>query len=39
MRRIVPAWLAYFMPGFHPWNRDDRALIARHEERFTGTFG
>lgn len=27
LRRIVPAWLAYFLPGFHPWNRDDRALI------------
>jgi predicted metal-dependent hydrolase len=39
MRRIIPAWLAYFMPGFHPWKRDDRVLIARHEEGFTGTFG
>ena len=28
LRRIVPAWLAYFRPGFHPWNHDDRALIA-----------
>lgn len=27
LRRIFPAWLAYFMPGFHPWNHDDRALI------------
>jgi predicted metal-dependent hydrolase len=34
MRRIIPAWLAYFMPGFHPWNRDDRALIARYEGEF-----
>jgi predicted metal-dependent hydrolase len=32
LRRIFPAWLAYFLPGFHPWNRDDRALIARYEE-------
>lgn len=29
MRRMLPAWLAYFLPGFHPWNHDDRALIAR----------
>ena len=29
VRRIFPAWLAYFLPGFHPWNHDDRALIAR----------
>jgi predicted metal-dependent hydrolase len=34
LRRIFPAWLAYFLPGFHPWNRDDRALIARHDSEF-----
>ncbi len=28
LRRIFPAWLSYFMPRFHPWNLDDRALIA-----------
>ncbi|MBV1691167.1 metal-dependent hydrolase [Novosphingobium sp. G106] len=28
LRRIFPAWLAYFLPGFHPWNHDDRTLIA-----------
>lgn len=28
LRRIVPDWIAYFLPGFHPWKRDDRALIA-----------
>ena len=27
MRRIFPAWVAFFLPGFHPWNHDDRALI------------
>ncbi len=27
LRRVIPAWLSYFMPGFHPWNHDDRALI------------
>lgn len=31
LRRIFPAWCAYFLPGFHPWNRDDRALIARYD--------
>jgi predicted metal-dependent hydrolase len=36
LRRIFPAWLAYFMPGFHPWNRDDRALIAKYESEFAG---
>ena len=32
LRRIFPAWLAYFLPGFHPWNTDDRALIAAAEQ-------
>ncbi len=28
LRRVIPQWIAYFLPGFHPWNLDDRALIA-----------
>jgi predicted metal-dependent hydrolase len=28
LRRLIPSWISYFMPGFHPWNQDDRALIA-----------
>ncbi|HVJ70604.1 MAG TPA: metal-dependent hydrolase [Sphingomicrobium sp.] len=31
MRKIFGAWAAYFMPGFHPWNEDDRYLIDRYE--------
>lgn len=34
MRYILPAWLAYFLPGFHPWNHDDRALIALAESPY-----
>lgn len=34
VRRIFPAWLAYFKPGFHPWDHDDRALINKHEGEF-----
>lgn len=34
LRRIFPGWLAYFMPGFHPWNEDDRALINLYEGDF-----
>ncbi len=34
LRRIFPAWVAYFLPGFHPWNHDDRALIAKYESEF-----
>ena len=28
LRKIVPAWLSYFLPGFHPWNHDDRHLVS-----------
>lgn len=31
MRRIIGAWVSYFLPGFHPWNRDDRRLIEAEE--------
>jgi len=31
MRKILGAWLAFFLPRFHPWNHDDRALIAKAE--------
>ena len=34
LRRIFPAWCAYFLPGFHPWNFDDRTLIARYDSEF-----
>jgi len=32
IRRILGAWASFFMPGFHPWNHDDRALIADAEK-------
>ncbi|MGS1018231.1 metal-dependent hydrolase [Allosphingosinicella humi] len=31
MRKIAGAWLSFFLPGFHPWNHDDRSLIAATE--------
>jgi predicted metal-dependent hydrolase len=31
-RKIALAWLRYFLPGFHPWNEDDRALLRADEE-------
>lgn len=34
LRRLIPAWIAYFLPGFHPWNDDDRALIGRYDSDF-----
>ena len=33
MRKIFGAWSKYFLPGFHPWNDDDRHLIAAYEAR------
>ena len=30
-RNIFRPWLAFFRPGFHPWDIDDRALIAKGE--------
>ncbi len=26
-RKIAAAWASFFMPGFHPWNHDDRNLL------------
>jgi len=34
LRRIAPTWAAYFLPGFHPWNHDDRALIGKAESEY-----
>jgi len=34
LRRIAPAWAVYFLPGFHPWNHDDRALIGKAESEY-----
>ena len=34
-RKIFGAWAAFFMPGFHPWNEDDRALIREYEAMAT----
>ncbi|HWK41603.1 MAG TPA: metal-dependent hydrolase [Croceibacterium sp.] len=34
LRRIFPAWCAYFLPGFHPWRLDDRALIGKYDSDY-----
>ncbi|MEP6967249.1 MAG: metal-dependent hydrolase [Pseudomonadota bacterium] len=31
LRQAAGAWLGYFVPGFHPWRRDDRDLLAAVE--------
>jgi uncharacterized protein len=30
-RGIFGAWLSFFRPGFHPWDHDDRPLMAKGE--------
>ena len=31
MRKIAGAWFKFFLPGFHPWNEDDRHLLRAYE--------
>jgi hypothetical protein len=31
-RKIAGAWGKFFLPGFHPWNEDDRHLLLAYEE-------
>jgi len=33
-RKVAGVWAAYFMPGFHPWKHDDRALIGLAESDY-----
>ncbi|MBU7588916.1 MAG: metal-dependent hydrolase [Sphingopyxis terrae] len=35
LRKSFLPWLAYFMPGFHPWNHDDRQLIKKFESDYS----
>jgi predicted metal-dependent hydrolase len=30
-RKIAGAWFKFFLPGFHPWNEDDRELLRAYE--------
>lgn len=39
LTRNVPTYLAYFRPGFHPDDRDTRALLASWRERLFGDAG
>jgi predicted metal-dependent hydrolase len=33
-RSMIPNWLAWFSPRFHPWRHDNRALIRRYADQF-----
>jgi hypothetical protein len=32
-RKIAGAWAKFLLPGFHPWNEDDRELLAAYDDR------
>ncbi len=34
LRKLILPLASYYMPGFHPWNHDDRALIRKHDSVF-----
>jgi predicted metal-dependent hydrolase len=34
LRKILGAWLAFFLPRFHPWKHDDRNLISKAESDY-----
>ncbi|ANU08365.1 metal-dependent hydrolase [Paraurantiacibacter namhicola] len=34
LRRMAGPWVSYFLPGFHPWQHDDRDLIAKYDSEF-----
>jgi hypothetical protein len=38
LRQVLPRYLAYFLPGFHPWQHDNRALMTRAEQSLERDF-
>ena len=34
LRKLIPAWAAFFKPGFHPWEHNDRHLIGSHDSAY-----
>lgn len=37
VRAMLPAWISWLRPGFHPWDHDDRDLIAPVAAEFAGS--
>ncbi len=38
-RKIAGSWASFFMPGFHPWNHDDRNLLTAYAANGTSAAG
>ncbi len=34
LRAVAASYLSYYRPGFHPWQEDDRALIAQMQAEY-----
>ena len=35
LRKLFVPWVAFFLPGFHPWNHDDRPLIGKYDSDYS----
>ncbi len=35
-RRVIPSWLDWFRPGFHPWDHDNRHFLEQMDEMLKG---
>jgi predicted metal-dependent hydrolase len=37
-RQVMGAYFAFYLPGFHPWDVDDRALVASVDNEIRGSY-
>lgn len=37
LRQVVPQWLEWFKPGFHPWDHDNSHYLENIDEQLAGT--
>lgn len=35
-RKLLPSYLKYYSPNFHPWNHDARSLVAKAKRKWLG---
>ena len=38
LRQVMGGYFAYFLPGFHPWQHDNRALVNEVEQTLAATY-